>query len=159
MKKQLIVLSALFAVVSATQCSFYDRMKASASAKYQSAKATVQAKYQSAKATIQKQLPAVKDIVTENLPAVQEFAKTNILPTAKRIMEDQLIVGDKKLKNLMSGTAGGEQAFDKVQEIYMNENYPSFEKRADGEWVDSSKATSSPQPMSDEDRAYMESLK
>lgn len=130
MKKQLIALTALF-VVSTTQCDFFSDMKAKANAAYNKAKAT-----------IQRNLPAVKQMVSENLPAVQEFAKTNILPTAQKIAEDQVILGD-KLDSLAQSVPGGEQAMNKIRDLYMSKYHPTFKKNANGQWEDTAKVVTS----------------
>jgi len=87
MKKQLLVLSALF-VVSATQCSFYDRMKASAQKKYESA----QASFAKVKASADKYLPAAKEMVNSNLPAIKSAIKDPVakyLDTAMKLASEK----------------------------------------------------------------------
>ena len=131
MKKQLLALSAMF-VVFAAQGSYFERAKAYAKEKYAAAKQTLQAN-----------LPAIQGMVKENLPAVQEFAKTNILPTAQKIAEDNVILGD-KLDSLAKSVPGGESALSKMKDLYMSQVHPTFEKKiVDGEvqWEDKSKAT------------------
>lgn len=136
MKKQLIVLSALL-VAFTSQCSFFDTMKAKAQAAYNKYAPQAKAAYNTAKQTIQKNLPGIQQMVTENLPAVQEFAKTNILPTAQKIAEDQVILGD-KLDSLAQGVPGGEQVVSKMRDLYMSKFHPTFTKDAMGQWIDAS---------------------
>jgi len=96
MKKQLIVLSALFVGFS-SQCSLYDRMKAQATAMKNKATGA----YQSVKKTAQGMLPssaqqAVRDFAKQNSPAVMnraqeialQIAKDKILPEVLSVMKE-----------------------------------------------------------------------
>ena len=90
MKKQLLVLSALF-VISATQCSFYDRMKTSAQEKYASVKEFAQGGYASVKSSADKYLPAAKEMLNSNLPAIKSAMKDPVakyLDTAMKLASE-----------------------------------------------------------------------
>jgi hypothetical protein len=96
MKKQLIVLSALF-VGFASQCSLYDRMKAQATAM----KGRATGAYQTVKKTAQGMLPssaqqAIRDFAKQNSPAVMDraqeiaiaIAKDKVLPNVLSVMKE-----------------------------------------------------------------------
>jgi len=95
MKKQLIVLSALF-VGFASQCSFYDRMKANAT----SMKNKATGAYQSVKKTAKGIIPAsaqqaIRDFAKQNpftiqaaQQAAQKIAQEEILPAVLSIMKE-----------------------------------------------------------------------
>lgn len=87
MKKQLLVLSALF-VVSATQCSFYDRMKAKAQQKYESMKTG----FASVKESADKYLPQAKEMINTNLPAIKNAIKD---PVAKYLDQAMKLAAEK----------------------------------------------------------------
>jgi pimeloyl-CoA synthetase len=104
MKKQLLVLSALF-VVSATQCSFYDRMKTSAQEKYASAKTS----FANVKTSADKYLPGAKEMVNSNLPAIKNAMKD---PVAK-YLETAMKLASEKARD--AGVP--ESIIDKGQEV------------------------------------------
>jgi len=77
MKKQLIVLSALFVVVSAN-ASMYERMKASAKAKYAAAKEKLSSAgltFENVKQSADKYLPQAKELISSNMPAIKNAMK------------------------------------------------------------------------------------
>lgn len=75
MKKQLLVLSALFVAVSA-QASMYERMKAAAKEKYDAAKASIDFNKvkTSAQQAVQSNLPAIKNTLKEPVAGYLETA-------------------------------------------------------------------------------------
>ena len=150
MKKQLIALSALFVVVSATQCSFYDRMKASAAQKYEQAKSG----FAKVKASSEQYLPAAREMISSNLPAIKEATKE---PVAKYL--DQAM----KVAASMARDAGvPESVIDKGKDV-VKQGYVDQFGTAPKDMGDTTQATTGGAagalPMTEEDRLYMESLR